>query len=223
MAGGLRDNSTATADDTPLGTTSPEWVAPDHGPRAGLVLDPHSVGRRLGHPRPKSVPGPGRQLRYVLGETIGEGGMGEVRRARDTELGRDLAAKLLLERHRDDPELVRRFVEVAQIGGQFNNPNIPARVLAKVSMRAAPITHIGRHVSIRRPPLFLALRGKLRSPSRIQRSGSPPRCRPKPLETHYVVNWENREIYLGHERSSTWGTRGRKEKELRRSCPSTAR
>ena len=43
---------------------------------------------------------------------------------RDADLGRDLAVKVLLERHRDDPELVRRFVEEAQIAGQLQHPGI---------------------------------------------------------------------------------------------------
>jgi eukaryotic-like serine/threonine-protein kinase len=43
---------------------------------------------------------------------------------RDVDLGRDLAVKILLEKHRDDPEAIRRFVEEAQIGGQLQHPGI---------------------------------------------------------------------------------------------------
>ena len=50
--------------------------------------------------------------------------MGAVLKGRDPDLGRDLAVKVLLETHRDDPELVRRFVEEAQIGGQLQHPGI---------------------------------------------------------------------------------------------------
>ena len=50
--------------------------------------------------------------------------MGAVLKGRDTDLGRDLAVKVLLEQHRDHPELVRRFVEEAQIGGQLQHPGI---------------------------------------------------------------------------------------------------
>jgi serine/threonine-protein kinase len=59
----------------------------------------------------------------ILGE-IGRGGMGAVLKGRDTDLGRDLAVKVLLEKHRDDPDLARRFVEEAQIAGQLQHPGV---------------------------------------------------------------------------------------------------
>ncbi len=59
----------------------------------------------------------------LLGE-IARGGMGAVLKGRDTDLGRDLAIKVLLDRHRDRPEMVRRFIEEAQIGGQLQHPGI---------------------------------------------------------------------------------------------------
>ncbi len=65
--------------------------------------------------------GPGR---YQLFGEIARGGMGAVLKGRDIDLGRDLAVKVLLEQHRDHPELVRRFVEEAQIGGQLQHPGI---------------------------------------------------------------------------------------------------
>ena len=62
--------------------------------------------------------------RYHLFGEIARGGMGAVLKGRDNDLGRDLAVKVLLESHRDKPELVRRFVEEAQIGGQLQHPGI---------------------------------------------------------------------------------------------------
>jgi eukaryotic-like serine/threonine-protein kinase len=59
----------------------------------------------------------------VLGE-IARGGMGIVLKARDADMGRDLALKVLLDRHRGDHDVVRRFVEEAQIGGQLQHPGI---------------------------------------------------------------------------------------------------
>ena len=59
----------------------------------------------------------------VMGE-IARGGMGVVLRARDVDLGRDLALKVLQARHRDDPDMVGRFVEEARIGGQLQHPGI---------------------------------------------------------------------------------------------------
>ncbi|HWE39004.1 MAG TPA: tetratricopeptide repeat protein [Isosphaeraceae bacterium] len=63
-------------------------------------------------------------LRYELLDELGRGGMGLVVRARDRDLGRDVALKVLLESRRDDPELVRRFVEEAQICGQLQHPGV---------------------------------------------------------------------------------------------------
>ena len=45
-------------------------------------------------------------------------------KGRDTDLGRDLAIKVLLEQHRENPDLVRRFVEEAQIAGQLQHPGV---------------------------------------------------------------------------------------------------
>jgi serine/threonine-protein kinase len=62
--------------------------------------------------------------RYQLQGEIARGGMGAVLRGRDVDLGRDLAIKVLLEAHRDHPDIVHRFIEEAQIGGQLQHPGI---------------------------------------------------------------------------------------------------
>jgi serine/threonine protein kinase len=59
----------------------------------------------------------------ILGE-LGRGGMGEVFRGRDIDLGREIAFKVLRKQHREHPRLARRFVEEAQIGGQLVHPGI---------------------------------------------------------------------------------------------------
>ena len=59
----------------------------------------------------------------LLGE-IARGGMGAVLKGRDSDIGRDLAVKVLLEQHRDKPELIRRFIEEAQIAGQLQHPGV---------------------------------------------------------------------------------------------------
>ena len=66
----------------------------------------------------------GRPSRYQLVGELARGGMGAIFQGRDLELGRDLAVKVIREEHRDDPEMVRRFVEEAQIGGQLQHPGI---------------------------------------------------------------------------------------------------
>jgi Flp pilus assembly protein TadD len=76
-------------------------------------------------PSSDEMPAPGeRGDRYQLFGEIARGGMGAVLKGRDPDLGRDLAVKVLLESHHDKPELVRRFVEEAQIGGQLQHPGI---------------------------------------------------------------------------------------------------
>ena len=50
--------------------------------------------------------------------------MGAVLRGRDEDLGRDLAIKVLLARHRDRPEMVHQFIEEAQVEGQFQHSGI---------------------------------------------------------------------------------------------------
>jgi serine/threonine-protein kinase len=62
--------------------------------------------------------------RYQLMGEIARGGMGAVLRGRDVDLGRDLAVKVLLEKHADRPEVLRRFIEEAQIGGQLQHPGV---------------------------------------------------------------------------------------------------
>jgi serine/threonine-protein kinase len=62
--------------------------------------------------------------RYRLDGEIARGGMGAVLRGRDVDLGRDLAVKVLLEKHAHRPEVVRRFIEEAQIGGQLQHPGV---------------------------------------------------------------------------------------------------
>jgi serine/threonine-protein kinase len=66
----------------------------------------------------------GRPSRYQLVGELARGGMGAIFQGRDLELGRDLAVKVIREEHRDQPEMVRRFVEEAQIGGQLQHPGI---------------------------------------------------------------------------------------------------
>lgn len=65
----------------------------------------------------------GRVSYQLLGE-IARGGMGVVVRGHDPDLGRDVALKILHRELSNRPEIVRRFVEEAQIGGQLQHPGI---------------------------------------------------------------------------------------------------
>jgi serine/threonine-protein kinase len=55
---------------------------------------------------------------------VGIGGMGEVYRIPDPSLGRDLALKVVHQKHRDNPELKRRLVVEAQITARLDHPGI---------------------------------------------------------------------------------------------------
>ena len=61
---------------------------------------------------------------YELLAPLGAGGMGEVYRARDTRLGRDVAVKVLPSSYSDDKERLQRFEQEACAASALNHPNI---------------------------------------------------------------------------------------------------
>jgi serine/threonine protein kinase len=71
---------------------------------------PLAVGTHLG---PYQVLGP-----------LGAGGMGEVYRARDPRLGREVAIKVLPAECSADPEGLKRFEREARAAGSLNHPNV---------------------------------------------------------------------------------------------------
>jgi serine/threonine-protein kinase len=73
---------------------------------------PLSVGDKLGP--------------YEVLAPLGAGGMGEVYRAKDTRLKRDVAVKVLPEAFARDPDRMARFTREAQMLASLNHPNIAA-------------------------------------------------------------------------------------------------
>jgi len=63
---------------------------------------------------------------YEIVSLLGSGGMGEVYRARDARLGRDVAIKVLPSLVVDDPDRLRRFEVEAKAAGALNHPNVLA-------------------------------------------------------------------------------------------------
>ncbi len=63
---------------------------------------------------------------YTIRELLGSGGMGEVYRARDSRLKRDVAVKVIPEKLADNPEALARFEREAQSVAALSHPNILA-------------------------------------------------------------------------------------------------
>src|SRR6188474_2689747 len=61
---------------------------------------------------------------YEIVSAIGEGGMGQVYRARDTKLNRDVALKVLPGLFASDPDRLARFTREAQTLAALNHPNV---------------------------------------------------------------------------------------------------
>src|SRR5262245_65478813 len=61
---------------------------------------------------------------YEITGSLGAGGMGEVYRARDTRLGREVAIKILSPDLSNDPDRPHRFEQDAKAAGVLNHPNV---------------------------------------------------------------------------------------------------
>ena len=73
---------------------------------------PLTAGTTLGH--------------YDVTALLGEGGMGQVWQATDTQLNRQVALKILPDAFASDPDRLARFTREAQILASLNHPNIAA-------------------------------------------------------------------------------------------------
>ncbi len=85
------------------------WQARYNPATSFMALTP---GTRLGH--------------YDVTSLLGEGGMGQVWQATDTQLNRPVALKILPDAFADDPDRIARFQREAQVLASLNHPNIAA-------------------------------------------------------------------------------------------------
>ena len=133
--------------------------------------------------RPAGADAGDASVRYRIDGEIARGGMGAVLKGRDPDLGRDVALKVLRDDLRDNADMVRRFVEEAQIGGQLQHPGI------------VPIYELGTFAD-RRPFFAMKLvkghtlaavargtRGTRRRPAAVPGDLRGDRARPSPTPT----------------------------------------
>jgi Tol biopolymer transport system component len=92
--------------------TDPEWYTISSICHSSAILPKglRMVGKTLAH--------------YEILSKLGEGGMGEVWRARDTNLDREVAVKILPETYAVDADRLRRFEREAKLLASLNHPNI---------------------------------------------------------------------------------------------------
>ena len=83
----------------------------------------HGVSPMVDPARAANVVPQGRANYQIMGE-IARGGMGTILKGHDSDLGRDVAVKVLDDEMSKNPAVVQRFVEEAQIGGQLQHPGI---------------------------------------------------------------------------------------------------
>ena len=89
---------------TPFGDMAAQILVDDH--------EPSLIGRQIGS--------------YKILAFLGAGGMGEVYRARDAKLGRDVAVKVVADAFLSFPERLARFEREAQVLATLNHPHIGA-------------------------------------------------------------------------------------------------
>jgi len=100
---------------------------PTLGGQPGEAFLPTAPSGAIGSPDGSPLAAGTRLGRYVIGETLGTGGMGVVYAAHDPDLDRDLAVKVMRpELSRLDPDAARRIVREAQAMAKISHPNVVA-------------------------------------------------------------------------------------------------
>ena len=95
-----------------LESSAEEFLSTPALPGVNLGVGPSAVGQQLGP--------------YTVHALLGAGGMGDVYRAHDSALGRDVAIKVLPPAFTNDPDRLARFDREARILASLNHPHIGA-------------------------------------------------------------------------------------------------
>ena len=114
----------ATGTFEPAGPGVLDTIAQSIGPVPRVLLRDTAPGETPGPVVRPDATDADLSIRYRIDGEIARGGMGAVLKGRDPDLGRDVAIKVLRADLRDKADLVRRFVEEAQIGGQLQHPGV---------------------------------------------------------------------------------------------------
>ena len=122
---------------------------------------------------PMSLPAGTRIGSYQIVSAIGAGGMGEVYRAHDSKLGRDVALKILPDVFAHDAERLARFEREARTLASLNHPNIAA--IYGIEESAVPARETRR--TVRALVMELVTGDDLTKESPPDRSRSPTRWR----------------------------------------------
>ena len=120
----VASHSTATGIVEPAGPGVLETIAQSIGTVPRVLLRDTAPGETPGPIVRPDATDADPSIRYRIDGEIARGGMGAVLKGRDPDLGRDVAIKVLRDDLRDNADLVRRFVEEAQIGGQLQHPGV---------------------------------------------------------------------------------------------------
>ena len=118
-----REAGARSGDETTLPATDPEATL--EAKAAGFVVETDSPGSASAVSSKRPGRGGGERLgRYTIQGLIARGGMGEVFKGRDPQLGREVAIKRLRPGLRENSQVNQRFLEEARITGRLQHPGI---------------------------------------------------------------------------------------------------
>ena len=96
----------------------------DHASRIYFSKKQGRVEKGAGSSVTELISSSGEETKYIFDKEIGRGGMGVVLETVDQDIRRKVAMKVMLSAGIEDPDLIRRFLEEAQVTGQLEHPNI---------------------------------------------------------------------------------------------------